>query len=255
MIGAMGIQVGIGAHRSHGRDVRRLLSGVFCAGFLAALIGVAAPSAAVAAHHHAASRHAPAPAGVAGPEAGVGLTTPSTLQLADSRALGTHWVRMFATWADLEPGRGVFAQNWFAYYDQAFKQLPARTKVLLDVVGTPRWETGASDEHMPPANPNEYAAFVGAVARHFGGRVSAYEIWNEEDAPIWWTGGPNAPAYAELLKATYPVLKAAEPKATVIVGGLTGNDYSFVEEIYRAGAKGSFDAVGVHTDTACNISL
>jgi hypothetical protein len=35
-------------------------------------------------------------------------------------------------------------------------------------------------------------------------------------------------------------------------GGLTGNDYEFLEGVYRAGGKGYFDAVGVHTDTACN---
>jgi hypothetical protein len=51
----------------------------------------------------------------------------------------------------------------------------------------------------------------------------------------------------------YPVLKAADPSASVVLGGLTGNDYQFLEQVYQAGAKGSFDAVGVHTDTACDI--
>ncbi len=54
-------------------------------------------------------------------------------------------------------------------------------------------------------------------------------------------------------QATYPVVKAADPSATVVLGGLTGNDYQFLEGVYAAGGKGSFDAVGVHTDTACNI--
>jgi hypothetical protein len=173
-------------------------------------------------------------------------------QNANVAALGTHWVRMFATWPDLEPQRGVFAPNWIASYEQTFRSLPAGTKVLLDVVGTPEWETGSSNEHTPPANPNDYAAFVGALARQFGSRVSAYEIWNEEDSPSWWTGAPNPAAYTQLLKATYPAIKAAEPKATVVLGGLTGNDFEFLEGVYQAGGKGSFDAVGVHTDTACN---
>ena len=37
----------------------------------------------------------------------------------------------------------------------------------------------------------------------------------------------------------------------MLVGGLVGNDFDFVEAIYDHGAKGSFDGVGVHTDTAC----
>jgi hypothetical protein len=49
-------------------------------------------------------------------------------------------------------------------------------------------------------------------------------------------------------------VKAADPNATVIVGGLTGNDGTYLDQLYADGAKGSFDAVGVHTDTACNIT-
>ena len=105
----------------------------------------------------------------------------------------------------------------------------------------------------PPANPQEYAAFVGALAQHFGTKVAAYEIWNEEDSSGWWAGGPNPAAYTQLLEATYPAVKAADPSATVVLGGLTGNDFEFLEGVYAAGGKGSFDAVGVHTDTACNI--
>jgi hypothetical protein len=186
-------------------------------------------------------------------EAGVNLTgTISAQQTADVATLGTHWVRMFATWPDLEPQRGVFAMNWVASYEQTFRSLPAGTKVLLDVVDTPAWETGSSNEHTPPANASDYAAFVGWLAGQFGTRVSAYEIWNEEDSPTWWTGAPNPAAYTQLLKAAYPAIKAAAPSATVVLGGLTGNDYQFLEGVYAAGGKGSFDAVGVHTDTACD---
>jgi hypothetical protein len=160
---------------------------------------------------------------------------------------------MFAPWPDLQPARGVFAPNWLASYERVFSALPSGTKVIIDVVDTPRWETGSSDEHMPPANPNDYATFLGALARRWAGRVAAYEIWNEEDSPSWWTGAPDPAAYVQLLKATYPVLKTGDPSATVVLGGLTGNDYPFLEGIYQAGGKGSFDAVGVHTDTACDV--
>jgi hypothetical protein len=185
-------------------------------------------------------------------EAGIAVPGPTTVNAPQIKALGTHWVRMFAPWPDFEPSRGVFAANWFASYETAIRSLPAGTKVLLDVVDSPAWETGSANEHTPPANPNDYAAFVGALARQFGPRVSAYEIWNEEDAPTWWTGAPNPAAYTQLLQAAYPAIKAAEPKATVVLGGLTGNDYEFLEGVYQAGGKGSFDAVGVHTDTACD---
>jgi Cellulase (glycosyl hydrolase family 5) len=186
-------------------------------------------------------------------ESGVVLANQGSPANANVSSLGVHWVRVFATWSDLQPAPGALSSTWIALDERLFHELPAGTKVILDVVGTPKWETGSSDPHTPPANPQDYAAFVGALAQRFGTRVSAYEIWNEEDASRWWTGAPNPAAYAQLLQATYPAVKAADPAATVVLGGLTGNDYQFLEGVYQAGGKGYFDAVGVHTDTACNI--
>jgi hypothetical protein len=192
------------------------------------------------------------PASAATP--GIVLANTGTPHVGDLKALGTHWVRVFASWPDLEPQPGVLASNWLYYYEQLLHALPAGTKVVADVVNTPQWETGSGDVHTPPANPEDYAAFLGMLAQHWAGRVAAYEIWNEEDNASWWTGAPNPAAYTQLLKATYPVVKAADPGAAVVLGGMTGNDYPFLEGVYAAGGKGSFDAVGVHTDTACNVS-
>ena len=186
-------------------------------------------------------------------EPGVGINDPSGGQIAEAKALGTHWVRMFVSWRALQPTPGPIAPGALASYEQFFREMPGGTKVILDVFGTPQWETGSADEHAPPANPHDYAMFVDSLAQRFGTHVAAYEIWNEEDDSRWWSGGPNPGAYAQLLEATYPLVKAANPRAKVVLGGLTGNDYPFLEGVYQAGGKGSFDAVGVHTDTACNV--
>ncbi len=185
-------------------------------------------------------------------EPGLSLSGPTGSPAREMKDLGTHWVRMFLTWPDVEPQRGVYAENWLASYEAAFRSYAPGTKVVLDVVDTPQWETGSSDEHTPPADPADYSALLSMLAQRFGSRVSAYELWNEEDASLWWSGGPNPAAYVSLLRATYPAIKAVEPNATVLLGGLTGNDYQYLEGIYQAGGKGYFDAVGVHTDTACN---
>jgi hypothetical protein len=215
--------------------LRRVLSGVVLAGVLTAGLGGAGAS----------------PAN--GAQAGVGLNNLNDTQISAVRSLGAHWVRMFLSWRALAPTPAPIASSTLASYEQFFSRLPAGTKLIIDVVNSPRWETGSADEHTPPANPNDYATFVGTLARRWGARVSAYEIWNEEDASRSWTGAPEPAAYVRLLKATYPAIKSADPNATVVLGGLTGNDYPFLEGIYQAGGKGFFDAVGVHTDTACNV--
>ncbi|HEX4864901.1 MAG TPA: Ig-like domain-containing protein [Acidimicrobiales bacterium] len=194
------------------------------------------------------------PSGAGAAEAGVNIAAPTAGQIGQADAVGAHWVRLFVSWRGLEPAKGEMNEALLGSYEQGFEQLPAHTKVILDVVGSPQWETGSGDEHAPPANPQDYATFVAALAQRLAPWVGAYEIWNEEDASMWWTGAPNPAAYAQLLKATYPAVKAADPNAAVLVGGLTGNDYTFLEGLYAAGAKDSFDAVAVHTDTACNVA-
>jgi predicted RNA-binding protein with PUA-like domain len=56
------------------------------------------------------------------------------------------------------------------------------------------------------------------------------------------------------VKASSSAIKAADPSTQVVAGPLTGNNYEFVEGLYGEGAGGFFDAVGVHTDTACGIN-
>ena len=163
------------------------------------------------------------------------------------------WVRVFIGWNAMEPAQGSFNTAEIANYQRFFSQLPPGTRVDLDVEGTPAWAAGGStDSRTPPVDVAAYAGFLDYLANAFGKRVAAWEIWNEEDSSGWWAGTPAQ--YAALLKAAYPAIKAADPSATVLVGGLTGNDVNYLNELYAAGAKGSFDGVAVHTDTACNIT-
>ena len=104
----------------------------------------------------------------------------------------------------------------------------------------------------PPVDKAGYASFVATLAERYGDKVAAWEVWNEEDEQEWWGApGGDPEHYARLLKVTYA---AVHPTGVpVIVGGLVGNDYGFLQKLYEFGAGGSFDGVGVHTDTACAV--
>jgi len=74
----------------------------------------------------------------------------------------------------------------------------------------------------------------------------------------FWASGPDPAAYAELLKATYPAVKQADPTAVVVTGGLAPAEtrdadrypiYDFVVAMYASGIHGSFDALGLHPYT------
>jgi hypothetical protein len=187
-------------------------------------------------------------------EAGVNLSAISPGSIEQASALGAHWIRVFAPWNVLEPTAGAHPSNWLWTYDQLLATVPKGTKVILDVVGTPTWESGSQAANAPPRNPADFATFLHFLAARWTGKVAAYEIWNEEDSPQWWAGAPDPAAYTRLLQSAYTAIKTTDPNAEVVLGGLTGNDYNFLEGVYQAGGKGSFDAVGVHTDTACDIN-
>ena len=177
----------------------------------------------------------------------------SAAVLAEIDASNPAWVRVFLGWNAIEPQQGVYNVADIENYQHFFASLPAGTKIDVDVEGTPPWAAGGSTGiSTPPVDDADYAAFLNYLVNAFQGRVTAWEIWNEEDSTAWWTGTPAQ--YAALLKTAYPAIKSADPSATVILGGLTGNDSSYLSELYADGAQGSFDAVGVHTDTGCNIT-
>jgi len=153
---------------------------------------------------------------------------------------GAKQIRGFVNWQNVRgASRDYEMQRYRLFADQA----KARgLRVLLTVTGT----AGAM-----PSTPADYAAVAGDIANELRGKGVDYEVWNEEDENGFWLNGPQPAAYTALLKAAYPAIKNADPAATVLVGGLVANDFDFLEQLYANGAKGSFDAVGVHTDTAC----
>jgi hypothetical protein len=158
---------------------------------------------------------------------------------SDLEQSGAKLVRTFVSWDTLTGGaRDLQIAKYRGLADKAAAR---GMRTLLTVTGGP----------LPQPAPAQYAAVVADLATQLKGRNVAYEVWNEPDEKDFWLNGPQPAEYAALLKAAYPAIKGVDPQAVVLVGGLVGNDFDFVEHLYDNGAKGSFDGVGVHTDTAC----
>jgi hypothetical protein len=181
--------------------------------------------------------------------------------VSEAIATGAKSVRIFALWKDFEPNaKGEYPSsevnlaNTVKVYDDAIKQLNAAgVKPLFVVTEAPAWANGSSDVHVPPRDPADFGDFLKRFAAHNKtvGPVAGYEVWNEPDENIFWHPAPDAGQYSAMLKAAYAGIKAGDPAATVVAGPMTGNDYAWLENLYTAGAQGSFDVVAVHTDTSC----
>ncbi len=190
-------------------------------------------------------------------ETGISVNGDAATAIADAKALDVTWVRRFVRWDATEPQRaGSYDGGAIGELDDFVSRAhTAKKKVALTVIGSPRWANGSSDFLVPPTDPASYASFIGRLAARYKGRVQSWEIWNEPDEAEFWHGTTPSPAnYAPLLKASYPAIKSADPATQVVAGPLTGNNYDFLQGLYDQGARGSFDAVGVHTDTACGIN-
>jgi Bacterial Ig domain len=156
-------------------------------------------------------------------------------ELAAAKATGAKYVRVFVTQAEATSNPPHFR----AIADQAHADGMSVIFVLLGSGPT------ATD-------PTAFAGFAHTFATQMAGAgVAAYEIWNEEDETLFWPGTPSAAQYAAVVRAAYPAIKSADPGGKVLLGPLTGNNYDFLNQLYANGAGGYFDAVSVHTDTAC----
>ena len=156
-------------------------------------------------------------------------------------------------WKRVEPVHHHF--EW-AKFDQAVEVERAHGVTILGklVYGSP-WDNtapsgtpAATATQYPPANIQDYVDYAVATVHRYKDRVHYWEIWNEENLSGFWMPTPNVARYTQLLKATYAAIKAEDPTATVVLGGLsTGPDASYLQGIRDNGGWGSFDVLAIHS--------
>lgn len=181
-----------------------------------------------------------------------------SLQLADEIGASVVRIDIHWEWIDyMRHGGTAWTVKQLPMLDAFLAEAARRhLRVLATVVDTPCWASsepgkqcppGPSDYQgrYPPTNPQDYAHFLSNLVHHVGHRIQYYEIWNEPNIPRFWAQ-PDAVAYTRLLRAAYRAIKAQDPRAQVLAGATSGADGRFVTRMYKAGAKGYFDALSVH---------
>jgi hypothetical protein len=114
-------------------------------------------------------------------------------------------------------------------------------------------DTPGPGKVINPGNP--WAAFVYAAVERYRGHVGVWEVWNEPDLEMFWSGG--VAEYARMLKVAYLAAHQADPEAVVMFAGLAyinplENDWLantlaiLAQDPMRNAYNWYFDKVAVH---------
>lgn len=210
----------------------------------------------------------PAPAAATEPSFGLyvqdeDVERPQTALLPLAQLGATH-VRADWRWSQFEPERG--RHDWALGDRYAEAAARAGLDLVPTLMGTPAWASG-SDRYtfQPPRDPEDLADFAAAAVRRYGPAghfwrthpelparpVRRWQIWNEPNLPAFWRPRPVARDYATLLEAASKAIRREDLGAEVVMAGLPLSAHGvsplkFLDRVYRAGARGSFDSVAVH---------
>ena len=161
------------------------------------------------------------------------------------RSLGASWVRLDMSWEQIEPYKGVWR---FEFWDSLVRISSHYDLRILPVISrTPCWASSRPDSDRyctyPPVDPGDFRDFIKKAVERYGRRIYCWEIWNEPDAR-YWMGSPQE--YCRLLEEAKSVLKASDPSAKLILGGVSCTGLSFLKELIILGALDAVDILGIH---------
>jgi hypothetical protein len=212
-----------------------------------------------------------------------------------------RWARTTViSWKDIQPNDPyqtnppTYTYNWNAVDEANIKGLAASGIQAIAIVKyAPRWASkypGYSCGPIAQKNLTDFANFMKAVVQRYSQypyNVHYWELGNEPDVDWRWfpddaQGNPNifgcwgedsdpyygGGYYANMLKHVYPAIKATDPSAQVIIGGLLldcdptnpppGKDCKpakFLEGILVNGGANYFDIVSYHGYSGYNGGL
>jgi hypothetical protein len=157
---------------------------------------------------------------------------------------GIGWLRCDFAWCDLEPTRGAWD---LTAAERVVTEARAHGIRILGILGgSPPWANGGHDWSYPPTDTEAWKTYVSTMAATFRGRVSAWEVCNEENIEAFWKPAPDSAAYVSLLAQTSGQIRTADPGAKVVMGGVAGLDPEYLNQCLDAGATDYIDAIAYH---------
>ncbi|MCB0130455.1 MAG: hypothetical protein KDD78_06390 [Caldilineaceae bacterium] len=185
-------------------------------------------------------------------------------------ASDADWYRAEIGWSQVEPTNREPADfNWTAPDRVVGAVYAKRYNMIATLNFAPEWASSATNGPIDKVDISEFVEFVSAVVERYDGDgiddmrgspvVEYFEFYNEPDRVVTtdersgW--GEDPQAYARMLAAVYPAVKAANPDAKVLLGGIAydwfttqGGHYArdFLPRVLDEGGGPFFDIMNFH---------
>ena len=158
----------------------------------------------------------------------------------------------YVKWSELEPKKNEFN---FEHLDRYVALAHEKhVKVLLPLVGSPSWASARPEENeagnpsgsaAEPANLDDWRNFVRAVATRYKGKIEAYEIWNEPNLKMFWTGSVDQ--LVDLSREAFQIIKSVDPAALVVLPSCTvESGPQYLDDFLKKGGGKYGDVIGYH---------
>ena len=161
-------------------------------------------------------------------------------ELSLAAELGAANVRVEFPWPLIEPERGRFDWRRVDYIVRAARRRHLQLQPIL--IYSPPW---AAQQESDPPPAEAFAAFTRAVARRYRSSIRLFELWDEPDLGLYWSGD-EASYVNRVLVPGYRAVKAADPRARVVLAASQKPDATWLQGIYRLGGGSSFDIASYH---------
>jgi hypothetical protein len=218
-------------------------------------------------------------------------TIPTPEQFQRLKRGGVDSVRIPITWSAVQlSSNGAF--NWAGIDLQVEEASRAGIEVLPFLSGAPAWTVPSvfvagshhsvkAPAHLPVNGPSRtgWIAFVKAAVARYGPSgsfwvehptvpkypIRTWQVWNEENFK-YFVAKPNPAEYGKLVKLSYGAIKAVDPAAQVVLGGMFAQPKGgrskakpkrvyfatdFLNQMYERtpGVKAKFNGVALHPYT------
>ena len=179
---------------------------------------------------------------------------------------GAGWARVRISWRWIQPEPPPAPYVWGPYHDEKLR-LVAETgvKLIATVADAPDWAAESPCAPIYSDRLDEFAQFMTDLVNRYKEppwNIHHWELFNEPDGtwPNGWAGGLgcmgyHGDQYATMLQVAYPAIKAADPDATVLMGGVAHDwfvEYGgpfyryFPDRVMESGGGNYFDVLNFH---------